>query len=252
MNRPVAHKTRRYTLVEILVAMAILVIMMSFLFQFVIGAQRIWSASESTADIFDQAQLVMELVENDLQAINFICDEDYPGHSIPMGVQLDLNGFLTNKLFFVTTDLAGSGSVGTYMTLYALSNNELSRYVFDSPIGSYSPHSFYGFDPIAYSGQAANYVAILTSVEADTTLKNVIAKGIESIQLNFLPSNTASPIPNTYFFKSVPNVVKVTIVAYDAQAVERLISTGLAVDSDPVNNKKTETARTFTKLIFIR
>ena len=71
MKRPVRYTQKYYTLVEIMVAMAILVIMMGFLFQFAIGAQRIWSASESTSTTFDQAQIALQLLENDLQSVLF-------------------------------------------------------------------------------------------------------------------------------------------------------------------------------------
>ena len=46
------NKSRHnFTLLEILVAVAVLVIMMSFLFQFVISAQRVWAASTARTAI---------------------------------------------------------------------------------------------------------------------------------------------------------------------------------------------------------
>jgi len=61
-----------FTLVEMMVAMAVLVIMMSFLFQFVIGAQRIWSSSSGTADTYDQASILLTYMQKDIANIPYI------------------------------------------------------------------------------------------------------------------------------------------------------------------------------------
>ena len=71
---------KNFTLVELMVAMAILVIMMGFLFQFVISAQRLWSASSQNASLFEQSQIVLSTFEADLQ--NAIVHDD-SGPSIP-------------------------------------------------------------------------------------------------------------------------------------------------------------------------
>ena len=56
----------RYTLVEILVAVAVLVIMMGFLFQFTISAQRIWASTTARMTVADQAQAVFNIFDKDL------------------------------------------------------------------------------------------------------------------------------------------------------------------------------------------
>ena len=71
----------RYTLTEILVAVAVLMLMMTFLMQFVIGSQRIWYASSRTSSLFDKAQIVFNLMETDLKQSLFSNEK---GESIPM------------------------------------------------------------------------------------------------------------------------------------------------------------------------
>ena len=66
MEKPQKHA---FTLVELMVAMAILVIMMGFLFQFVIGAQRVWSSSSGSTALYEQAQLVFDFMGKDLKNI---------------------------------------------------------------------------------------------------------------------------------------------------------------------------------------
>ena len=71
----------RYTLTEILVAVAVLMLMMTFLMQFVIGSQRIWYASSRTSSLFDKAQIVFSVMETDLKQSLFSNEK---GESMPM------------------------------------------------------------------------------------------------------------------------------------------------------------------------
>ncbi|HOG50347.1 MAG TPA: type II secretion system protein [Lentisphaeria bacterium] len=249
MKRPVRYTKTHYTLVEIMVAIAILVIMMGFLFQFVIGAQRIWSSSESTSNTFEQAQIALQLIENDLQSTLYANDKEYPGHSVPMGVKRT-GSLLDNKLFMVAPDSSASGNVGVFLVMYALDNNELSRYVFDSPIPGYAnPHCFYGFDPVTTPGQASAFMGLLDVLEGDNTKKNVLATGVQEVRLDYMPN---TPLAGANFFTSVPSAVRITLTVYDARAVQRLLDQGLAASSTPVTDKIDETTRVFTKVIFMR
>jgi len=60
-----------FTLVEIMVALGMLMLMMSFLFVFVIGSQRLWNASEHQGQLFDDGQLSMDIVGDDLRNLSF-------------------------------------------------------------------------------------------------------------------------------------------------------------------------------------
>ena len=68
-NMPKRKIDRRFTLIELMVAMAILVIMMGFLFQFVISAQRLWSASSQKAGLYEQAQIILSSFESDFHNV---------------------------------------------------------------------------------------------------------------------------------------------------------------------------------------
>ena len=58
--------TFHYTLIEVLVAVAVLALMMSFLFQFTGSAQRIWRASSASMDIASSSDTVFALLDEDL------------------------------------------------------------------------------------------------------------------------------------------------------------------------------------------
>ena len=91
-----------FTLLEILVAVAVLVIMMGFLFQFVISAQRVWAASTARTYLADQANIVFQLMSEDFDQMITITAEDNPDSVIgwfcdpdpkPPAPEKDLNQF---------------------------------------------------------------------------------------------------------------------------------------------------------------
>ena len=55
-----------YTLIEVLVAIAVLALMMSFLFQFTSGAQRIWSATNTNTNLTTDADAIFALMDEDI------------------------------------------------------------------------------------------------------------------------------------------------------------------------------------------
>ncbi len=55
-----------FTLVEVLVAVAVLVIMMTFIFQYTASAQRLWAANTARTEMSAQADTLFQLLEQDL------------------------------------------------------------------------------------------------------------------------------------------------------------------------------------------
>ena len=115
MKRLVVKKHRAFTLVEIMVTMAILVVMMGFLFQFVLGAQRVWSGTTKDMEMFEQAQVIFNVMEADLK--NMICE--VPNENPDGGMQM-----------YLDTESAGDDDKGSrlnqmcFMTSYASEADE--------------------------------------------------------------------------------------------------------------------------------
>lgn len=66
-----------FTLLEILVAVAVLVIMMGFLFQFVISAQRVWAASTARTYMANEtASPVLQLLTEDFRHVVRLAEND--------------------------------------------------------------------------------------------------------------------------------------------------------------------------------
>lgn len=63
-----AARRRHFTLIELLAAMAVLVLLMMMLFRFVGSAQSAWSASETNTRIYENARIAFEVITRDLQS----------------------------------------------------------------------------------------------------------------------------------------------------------------------------------------
>lgn len=76
-----AWSRRCFTLVELLAAMAVLVVMMFMLFRFIAGAQRAWSAANASQELYEKARVAMDLITRDLQSAVARAN-DVPGSDI--------------------------------------------------------------------------------------------------------------------------------------------------------------------------
>jgi len=117
----ISRQQWNFTLVELMVAMAILVIMMGFLFQFVNGARRIWTASASTAEAFDDAQIVLQVMENDLKHLIQHCEYDYGARTLCLRyIDEDTTKYL---IFPIGQDSSGNPAI----IIYIYNNGKLYR-----------------------------------------------------------------------------------------------------------------------------
>lgn len=62
------HRKAAFTLVEILAAMAVLVVLMGVLFTFLSAAQTAWSLAETNSRIYENAQVALDVITRDLQS----------------------------------------------------------------------------------------------------------------------------------------------------------------------------------------
>ncbi|MGI6356362.1 MAG: PulJ/GspJ family protein [Lentisphaeria bacterium] len=242
MNRPVRHIRKHYTLVEIMVAVAILVIMMGFLFQFVIGAQRIWAASTRTGSLFEKAQIAFDVMETDLKNGQFSTE---PGREIPFYVRKDgadvYLGLMSN--FSSTAPTAPETIVDTYPVLYLFKkdNNLLYRCaVDDRTFDSISVPQWYCFGMDTAVDYFDNLINAAGSPFYNKLDKfDIIANGVEDVTIQVMPA-----VPATGYATARPKAVKVTLKLYDPEA-DNLGSAAQTI-------RKEETTRVFTKIIFMQ
>ena len=125
------HFRNNFTLLEILVAVAVLVIMMSFLFQFVVSAQRVWAAASARTYLADQAHAVFQLMGEDFGQIVTVIEEDDPDsvagwHCTP-NPKATNPGNLTRLCFFVEDRDDADGALYGVMYYYDSTAQKLYR-----------------------------------------------------------------------------------------------------------------------------
>lgn len=228
-------RTRRYTLVEILVALVILILMMSFLFQFIIGAQKIWTTSHRTSILFDQTQLLFYLFENDLKSALLQPEATHPGQGMIGYLQTTTPNNQLHKFGLITQFTPPSADVGVFAVAYAYDGKVIRRKVLDDP--SSVAWTFFG------SPNATQWISFYESIPLGDD--DILADGISSFSIEM------SGFAGTTF-DTMPTTAKLVVTAYDVDSVNALLSQGYDLNSLPVKTKIDETTRSFTKVIFLQ
>ena len=261
MKRLVVKRHRVFTLVEIMVTMAILVVMMGFLFQFVLGAQRIWSATTKDTEMFEQAQIIFNVMEADLK--NMICEVPEENPDGGMQVYLDTKdagdddeGYRLVKMCFMTsytseaeekngeTENNLTKRTGVYPVCYQLvsipgSNKppfRLYRYNFDRTVKKngtgteLNPFFAYAADSSSFGDDLKDYQKGALLGDEKDELRELISEEIETLKVQFFPRN----IENKLLTKK-PISFKLTVKLRQKEQ----------------NSQKTPEMRTFSKIVFV-
>ena len=85
---------RRFTLVELLVSMGVLVIILGFILQFFIGSQRLWQSMEQRNNLYADARVAMDVMTTMLQ------NSFYSEGGIPFRIDRGTN--YRHKIYFAT------------------------------------------------------------------------------------------------------------------------------------------------------
>ena len=265
-------KARAYTLVELLVAVAILVIMMGFLFQFIIGAQRIWRASENKASSFDTAQVAMDVIETDLHNMQYANDAEAPGRTMPFYLWKKSADEIVMAFYAdYKSSNYGAGDetkVGTYPVIYyyfkdGANPGNLYRIALDGDINFNFANASGANKPVtvsnlwylygaAYTTNTDFFSTLITNAFGGTyteeNLKefDVLAENIESFEVDALLGNKAD---QDDFNPSAPNATREKRYAASKPKVVKL---QMKIDSNHDENKGgMVTTNSFTKVIFL-
>ena len=282
------HKSSQFTLVELMVAMAVLVIMMGFLFQFVIGAQRLWLTTSNNSSNFEQVQVLFDFLGKDLRNMHF---SDAPDGSTPfyLSENKDLDkkfvtslekyknydkkyykgkGITSTCLGFLATNSpntssANYDSVGAYPVFYYFRRVDSSgkpvyklyRVLMDASTASTSPFQYMGKDTNA----ASTFLSNLFDSGDLAWSQNVIVDNVLEFSITTFPALTSSNTTSTR-----PKAIRISATVFDPNslqnyeaAVEKAKTDGYMTGTDgeiefDFENKLQQTARTFTKVIFLK
>ena len=177
-----------YTLIEVLVAVAVLALMMSFLFQFTAGAQRIWSATNANTDISTNADILFTLMDEDLTQMIVDGAEGMPFTGAVSATTADANF----DFYAISNRKGGVES----------SNNKIGslifvRYHYVAPTSS-SDGRIYRVQKSAEDDAiygADNSAPSPNITDADYTEDALVAEGVTSFGVSVWPDGTTDTLP---------------------------------------------------------
>ena len=209
------------------VAMAVLVILMLLLFQFLAGSQRAWRLSQRNTRIYENARVALELVQREMK---MAVASSESGQEIPF--------YAGDPCVFVAaTDLSSSSAVSRLAEVtYYLDGNSLYRRAIE-----------FGESDCDFYGQTAadDTWAGVSPVPASTDGEQVI-RGVEEFEIdcfNYDAGNNPVLIP-AGTINQLPDFVQVSVTLFD----EKLLD----MPAEVLSANKDQTLRTFTKIIFLK
>ena len=259
-------KKRHFTLVELMAAMAVLVIMMGFLFKFIMSAQTLWSASERNARVYENAQVFFELIGRDLSGA---FTSKVPGQEVGfwLGPEDGTDGSSDFLAFVAMVQATAPAKTGVAEVHYrggkplALADTDACResyfirravteeLVSGTPPSPPNPPAvnahwdFYGKDDTDVS-----WVGTCGTPAADHLME--VIDGVEEIEVTCYPADSNSPMAENKGYLDLPRAVKITLTLVDQNAVDAATKK-TPIDTVAFEKAMVPSRRQFTKIIFL-
>lgn len=233
----VSLNKRTFTLVEIMVALAVLLLMMYFLLTFVNGAQRIFTETNRQNTLFNDAQAVTALMDNDLK--NMVCS--YTAENImPFYYENDISApeEQTRLIGFFTTQPAPNSSgaeTRLYPVIYLFDqvNHKLYRFLWDGTSGSATPWDTIGCEDVTPDPEDPNIPKVFNDMEdklkdkkaVDLQLKCEVLNNVFQFKVTALTTdNKGNPtkLVEEGIQKDKPTLIRISMVLYSRDAISEL------------------------------
>lgn len=230
-----------FTLLEILVAVAVLVIMMGFLFQFVISAQRVWAASTARTYMADQANAVFQLMAEDLSQMVTVTEEEEPDafmgwYCNPNLPNVTAPADLDKFCFFILDHETGHGHL--FSVMYEYDHTAKKLYRMDS-----TPNSVW--DKAGQNATPSNPTTDfgLPAASAAGNDDYLVAENVAEFKVQGVPvfdkSTTTIP-PYPLIYTKAPRFIRVTMTV---EIPDEL--------SNGTSNDGSIKSRTFSRVFFL-
>ena len=261
MNNSIS-KRKSYTLVELLVAMAVLVIMMGFLFQFIIGAQRIWTGSSRQSTAFEYSNVVFDVLGTDLGNMQFSTN---PGASMPFYLRKDADGNIYMAFFsdFKSSTIGADAKtkVGTFPVVYYFSKAKGKVYrcaIDDTDFvkngSSFTINNIWYLFGAEYGGSTDFFGSFCheildTASQSDLSSLDqfdMLAEDVNDFNVDVLFGTADDSAATRNFDPSSSDRSK-----HYATSRPRIVRIRLAIDNNKSENDKSTTERSFSKVIFL-
>ena len=232
MRTPGRNRRQPFTVVELVVTVAVLIIMMGILVRFVSQAQFAWNQSRTNVRMYEGARLFFDVIGRDLQSM---VTSDDPGQQINYSVA---NGELPPDWFLAFVTASGIGSKTTdpakLMEIgYSFANNEITRTMTRSGINTGLGNGYFD-DWDFLNASAGTWANIGLSAES-----SVVISGVRSVSVQAWSDSLTVVDDAADDTTKTPTRVTVTLSFFDPK-MEPLPTA-----------KQNKSLRTITKTIFI-
>jgi hypothetical protein len=239
MRTPGRNRRQPFTVVELVVTVAVLIIMMGILVRFVSQAQFAWNQSRTNVRMYEGARLFFDVIGRDLQSM--VTSDDL-GQTINYSVD---NGELPADWFlaFVTASGIGSRTIDPAKIMevgYSFANNEITRTMTRSgvinvgggPTGNNGAGYFADWDFL--NASAGTWTNPGTNAES-----SVVISGVRSVSVQAWSDSLTVVDDAADDTTKAPIRVSVTLSFFDPKM-------------EPLpESKQNKSLRTITKTIFI-
>jgi prepilin-type N-terminal cleavage/methylation domain-containing protein len=247
-----------FTLLEVIVAMAIFAIIMLMMLQFFSGAQKIWTDSERKNDLYGDARTAMDLMATMLQS-TYYSAADVPFKTF----QATTGGRATDFIYFpVKSPLRPSGVAATFFVSFQLrqtGNLEFAALYDNSDAAKYA--DAFRINPVvdydAAKSAMLGFFASLPPSKWSTVVKNMTSLRFLPLNIDYAANDIAAvPIAD---YEKRPNLVRITFTMLSS-ADHRQWSEMCGSSASPAYDDSSKPAakafrlsreRTFTRIVYI-
>lgn len=237
MKTPRHNRRQPFTVVELVVAVAVLIIMMGILVRFVTQAQFAWNQSRTNVRMYEGARLFFDVIGRDLQSMVTSNDSGQQINYTVDNGELPANWFLA----FVTASGIGSRTIDPAKLMeigYSLDGDEITRTMTRS--GSMAPADGGGLGSGYYSDWDFLNASAGTWANAGTNAESsIVISGVRSVSVEAWSDSLTVVDDAADDTTKAPIRVSVTLSFFDPKM-------------EPLPEaKQNKSLRTITKTIFI-
>lgn len=220
MNDP---NTRRFTLIELMVALVVFSLLMVLLLQFLLATERAWSLNQASQEIIENQRIALELIERDL---NSAVTSSLPGQEIGFYIpDPDDDGF--SCYFVSSSSMNESANYRLCEISYRVKDRRLQRQLITSREADWD---FFADDTVV------DPPWVESSID---TYETLLDDGVTELQIHFYETgNDTQPMAAGTTFQ-LPSRAEVTLVLHDA-------SLGMISEE-----KRLTSQQSFTRVIYL-
>lgn len=249
-------KAAAFTMLELLVAMAVLSLLVVLLLSMVDNATKMWRQSENRVDAYREARAALNVIASDLASIytsantNFFRINDSTVSIQPTSTSS------TNNIFFIAALPAAAQDVGKNKSDlcevgYFVTYNSTSLLGADTN-RSMNLYRYFRSSDDTFTSLGNNQI-VSNAISTGSTGEEVLAKNVTDFKIEAYTVSTNTPPTIQPFTQTAttptPDILEITLSAISNEAAKRFVAQADWSDTNSITYK--ENVRTFTKRVVL-